>query len=310
MKITGELLKSERLKQGLSVQDVAFALKLSSKIITSIESGRLDELPAKTFVRGFVKSYAQMLKIDVDQVMRQFQEEMGSTHPLPKTPPPLPTNSHANPGADGNPAPPKRSTSMPPTSLNADNSRKTFVFIGLAVVLVVLIITTNRIVEKYQKDAVIEANGTQIKPLDNPAIVATPINSTNVSSVPVSSDTSSGDTASAAAPVNAATAATPIAESLESSSTLVISPEEGFEATAGKPVEVIIEAKKSVELLYAKGSSKSFSRLQLQPKQIQIIRSPDGLYLKAEDGGALHLTVNGVEKGTAGSSNKPVKLTF
>ena len=31
MKITGELLKSERIKKDLTVQDIAYALKLNSK---------------------------------------------------------------------------------------------------------------------------------------------------------------------------------------------------------------------------------------------------------------------------------------
>jgi cytoskeleton protein RodZ len=47
-------------------------------------------LPAKTFVRGFVRSYAEFLKINPEIVLRQFQEEMGTTSPLPKVPPPPP----------------------------------------------------------------------------------------------------------------------------------------------------------------------------------------------------------------------------
>ena len=56
MKITGEILKTERLKKNYTVAEVANSLKLSSRIITSIESGSVEELPAKTFIRGFVKS--------------------------------------------------------------------------------------------------------------------------------------------------------------------------------------------------------------------------------------------------------------
>ena len=36
--------------------------------------------------------------------------------------------------------------------------------------------------------------------------------------------------------------------------------EEGFDPTNGKPIEVIIEAKKDVEIMYAKGNSKAFSK--------------------------------------------------
>ena len=103
MKITGELLKSERIKKDLTVQDIAYALKLNSKIIIAIENGDLDQLPAKTFVRGFVKSYADYLKVDSEIVLRQFQEEMGSTRPMPKRPPPIATDEVTSKKIEHNP---------------------------------------------------------------------------------------------------------------------------------------------------------------------------------------------------------------
>ncbi len=302
MKITGELLKSERIRQNMSVQDVAFSLKLSSKIIASIEAGQIEELPAKTFVRGFVKSYAQLLKIDVDQVMRQFQEEMGSTQPMPKTPPPMsspsPTGEHLKPT--------KKERTTPVQNLNNEHNKKTFVYIAVAAVLVILIITTNKIVDKYQKDGADNSNISQIKPLETVSVAAAPISVETISnmSVPITAVGISADTTIVTAKPTA------IAESLDDSSKLSLTPEEGFAPSSGKPVEIIIEAKKNVELQYAKGNSKSFSKLSLQSKQIQVIRSPDGLYLQTEDGGALHLIVNGVDKGTVGGNNKPIKLTF
>ena len=304
MKITGELLKSERLRQGLSVQDVAFSLKLSSKIVAAIEVGQVDELPAKTFVRGFVKSYAQLLKIDVDQVMRQFQEEMGSTQPMPKTPPPM-SAAHAAKGEGS--ANTKKEKSQPVQNLNNDHSKKTLVYVGIAIVLVILIITTNKVIDKYQKDSADNVAISQIKPLE-PALISPIIVSGDAISklsVPESSTGVSAEGAAmSVAPISS------IAASLDNSSTMTLPVEDGFERTLGKPVEVIIEAKKNVELHYAKGSSKTFSKLNLQAKQIQVIRSPDGLYLKTDDGGALHLIVNGVEKGNAGANNKTIKLTF
>ncbi|MBC7743073.1 MAG: helix-turn-helix domain-containing protein [Bdellovibrionaceae bacterium] len=311
MNITGELLKTERIKQGLSVQDVALSLKLSSKIISSIEGGRPEELPAKTFVRGFVKSYAQLLKIDVDQVMRQFQEEMGSTHPMPKTPPPLgpPSATQGEPAPSGATHFKKVAQS---TQLNNDNSKKTFIYMALAIILIVLIIGVDKIVEKYQRDATIDTNNVAaIKPLNPVAPAAASEENTNLS-VPAASPVPADPTVTVTQvqPPTTPVKSSSMTDNLDTSSTVTLAPEEGFEPSAGKPVEIIIEAKKNVELLYAKGNSKNFSKLRLQTKQVQVIRSPDGLHLKAEDGGAVNLIVNGVEKGAAGASNKPVKLTF
>lgn len=341
MKITGELLKAERIKKNLTVAEVANTLKLSSKIITSIEAGDIDELPAKTFIRGFVKSYAGLLKLDADLILRQFQEEMGSTQPLPKNPPPMPTTALQ---VEEKPAIKKEKTSLTQAAattldLDKETRKKTFIYISIAVALVGVILIINNTIDKYQKEAVVDKNKIeQIQPI-NPA----PAEATNAAAVaaattatPTTTGTASPTTATAPietaekpaagatvqpktslglpipkledkvtkAPIStAANASQPAPESTN------VYPDE-FEASAGKPIELIVEAKKEVEFFYAKGNTKSFTRVKLAPKQIQVIRSPAGLHLKAEDGGAITLILNGVEKGAAGASNKPVRLTF
>ncbi len=320
MKITGELLKSERTRKNLTVQDVAFSLKLSSKIITSIEAGDTDELPAKTFIRGFVKSYAQYLKMDADQVMRQFQEEMGSTHPHPH-----PKSPNAN-GPAAEEASRKNSSEIPKV-LSESKSNRSFIYIGVAVILVILIVATNRVVDRYQKESVLNPQDiSKVQPLDpnqtqapvssaaTAATQATPPTSDAV--IANSSDATPATVSSSAAPVDSGVTSTtsslPVETTASADTTAVVSndTEDGFDASTGKPVELILEAKKDVEIMYARGNTKTFSRLKLSAKQVQVIRSTTGLHLKAEDGGAFHVVVNGVDKGVAGPANKPVKLSF
>lgn len=81
MKKTGQLLKEARENKGISLQEVSIHLKISSRILRSLEEGDKDQLPAKTFLRGFVQSYAQFLKLDGGEVLELFQTEMGTTHP-------------------------------------------------------------------------------------------------------------------------------------------------------------------------------------------------------------------------------------
>lgn len=81
MKKTGQLLKEARENKGISLQEVSIHLKISSRILRSLEEGDKDQLPAKTFLRGFVQSYAQFLKLDGAEVLELFQAEMGTTHP-------------------------------------------------------------------------------------------------------------------------------------------------------------------------------------------------------------------------------------
>ncbi len=333
MKITGELLKSERTRKNLTVQDVAFALKLSSKIITSIEAGQIEELPAKTFIRGFVKSYAQYLKMDSDQVMRQFQEEMGSTHPHPQPKPPVlnsPANSEDVTAGRGA----KRTNTEQTKVLNESKSNRSFYYIGVAVILVILIVATNRFVERYQKESVLNPQDiSKIQPL-NPeqtlaptstpsasATVAAPDSSSVAASAPSTDSTEAKiDSKPAVATQESPTAATTAVTSSSQPAALMATStppavattdtEDGFEASSGKPVELILEARKDTEIMYARGNTKTFSKIKLSAKQVQVIRSTTGLHLKSEDGGAFHLVVNGVDKGVPGANNKPVKLSF
>src|SRR3989338_512634 len=305
MKITGELLKTERLKRNLSVADVASSLKLSSRIILSIEAGDVEELPAKTFIRGFVKSYAQLLKLDSDLILRQFLEEMGSTQPLPKVPPPQSTTSDNKP---------HKTKSEPVVAthldINQDSKKKTILYISIAVVLLAFILIINNVVDKYQKES-------EIDKLVVPQVQ--PLPPTENSSVPTITP---GIGASAGAPIDplaaaaGITAGKPTVETVSGSelSTSDIGPSTAppneFEPSSEKPVELIIEAKKDIEFFYAKGNTKNFVRVKLSPKEIQVIRSPAGLHLKAGDGSALYLILNGVEKGLAASAGKPIRLTF
>lgn len=311
MKITGELLKAERLKKNLTVQDIAFALKLSPKIITSIEAGEIENLPAKTFIRGFVKSYAQFLKIDTDQVMRQFQEEMGSTHPMPKTP----ITSQATDApikASSISEQPKKAaaaTSEQTKVLNPSKNNRTLVYIGIAVVLVIAIVGVNRFLDRYQKEKMIDPQDiSRVKPLDpNQSQVATTTPEALNSSEQLAA-TSSGSSAAVLKPSQPLQS--PVSGTTTPQQTSTTEIDDGFEPSSGKPIEIIIEARKDTEIMYARGNTKNFSKLKLVAKQIQVIRSTSGLHLKSEDGGSFHVVVNGIDKGAAGPGNKPVRLSF
>lgn len=81
MKRTGQLLREARESSGVSLQEVSVHLKISIRILKALEEGDEAHLPAKTFLRGFVKSYAQFLKADQNHILDVFQQEMGTTHP-------------------------------------------------------------------------------------------------------------------------------------------------------------------------------------------------------------------------------------
>ncbi len=308
MKITGELLKAERLKQGMAVADVASSLKLSSRIINSIEAGDLSELPAKTFIRGFVKSYAQHLKLDADSILRQFLEEMGSTQPLPKVPPPqaAPANGRLKKSR-----PVMDEGSATTLDLNRDSRKKTILYISVACALLFIILAINNLVEKYQKAAYVDKiEVAQVQPLQTSENVLAPIEVSSqtlpAAAAPTDNSAKVSSTATAPAVTPNPSAEKPAVADLS----VVTSAPPDFEPSLGRPVELIVVAKKETEFFYAKGNTKNFVRVKLAPKEVQIIRSTAGLHLKTEDGSAINLILNGIEKGQASSPNKPLRLTF
>ena len=81
MKKTGEILKTRREERKLSLEQIHRALKINLKILKAIESGDLESLPSRSFLRGFVQSYARFLNLEVSQVLEVYQSEMGSARP-------------------------------------------------------------------------------------------------------------------------------------------------------------------------------------------------------------------------------------
>jgi len=311
MKITGELLKSERIKKDLSIQDVAYALKLSSRIIQAIENGDTDELPAKTFVRGFVKSYADYLKIDSDAVLKQFQEEMGSTHPVPKTiaaPAGQPTEAITPTQKSSKVAFRQNVESINGKKMEGGLTQKNVIYFAVVTSLVIVIAIINKVANHYQNEIpqVTDASADGV-PVNTEAIVAS-------SPSVVSAETVPNDIASALSSSSTITGGVDIEAMATASATAPVNNQPQNTAAAekskGQAVEVLIEAKKDAYIDYAKGNTSDFKRLTLKANTYQILKSQAGLHLRAADGSAVSITVNGVSKGQMSNANKFVEMTF
>jgi cytoskeleton protein RodZ len=73
--VPGIALRAARAAQNLSVADVARQLKLSVGQIEALEAGAFDRLPGPVFVRGFIRNYARLLKIDPDGILRFIESD-------------------------------------------------------------------------------------------------------------------------------------------------------------------------------------------------------------------------------------------
>ena len=82
---TGDISPGERLRKAreaadLSVRDVATTLRLEPRTIEALESGSFDELPAPTFVRGYLRGYARVVGLPPDPLLDLY-ERHGFTPP-------------------------------------------------------------------------------------------------------------------------------------------------------------------------------------------------------------------------------------
>lgn len=71
----GVLLAQARQTAGLSVDDVAGQLKLAPRQVAAIERDDFASLPGRTFVRGFIRNYARLVKLDVDTVLAAIPDD-------------------------------------------------------------------------------------------------------------------------------------------------------------------------------------------------------------------------------------------
>lgn len=69
----GRQLRLAREAAQLSRDEVAHALKFSPRQIGFLEADNYAALPGATIVRGFVRSYARLLKLDADALLRQLE---------------------------------------------------------------------------------------------------------------------------------------------------------------------------------------------------------------------------------------------
>ncbi len=67
--LPGEILRKAREERGEALNDVARILKLSAHQLEALENGRYDVLPGPTFVRGFLRNYANHLGIPPDPLL-------------------------------------------------------------------------------------------------------------------------------------------------------------------------------------------------------------------------------------------------
>lgn len=71
----GGLLRASRLRCGEDLDVIAQVLRIRRRHLQAIEDGNFDQLPGTTYAVGFIRTYADYLGLDSDEVVRRFKGE-------------------------------------------------------------------------------------------------------------------------------------------------------------------------------------------------------------------------------------------
>ncbi|HLV45031.1 MAG TPA: RodZ domain-containing protein [Aggregatilineales bacterium] len=80
----GEMLREAREAQALSLEEVEAQTRIRLKFLEALEEGDIGVLPSAMHAKGFLRSYAQFLNLDVAEVVALFNEATGA--PVPAAP--------------------------------------------------------------------------------------------------------------------------------------------------------------------------------------------------------------------------------
>jgi cytoskeletal protein RodZ len=73
-------LRQSRQRAGYSLRDVATILRIRFLHLEAIEDGRFGDLPGSVYAIGFVRTYADFLQLDAEEVVRRFKEEVAGVN--------------------------------------------------------------------------------------------------------------------------------------------------------------------------------------------------------------------------------------
>ena len=114
----GNSLREARLRQGLDFPEAEQATKIRSKYLRALEDERFELLPAQTYVKGFLRTYAEFLGLDGQLYVDEY-------------------NSRFVVGEDETPSRPRRSSARP----QGDRHRRVESRVVLLALLAIALVT-------------------------------------------------------------------------------------------------------------------------------------------------------------------------
>ena len=87
MGTVGEKLRDAREESKRTLREMSDQTKIRADHLEALEDGRYEVFSAPVYIRGFVRSYAQALKLNVAETISELDDELGQTERFSEHPP-------------------------------------------------------------------------------------------------------------------------------------------------------------------------------------------------------------------------------
>jgi cytoskeletal protein RodZ len=81
----GEILRTQREKKGLTLDQAAADTRIREKFLQALEDGDYQSLPGAVYTKGFLRNYAEYLDLDQEELVVLFHDERGGQPAPPES---------------------------------------------------------------------------------------------------------------------------------------------------------------------------------------------------------------------------------
>jgi len=74
----GSYLKHERELRGVPLEEISGATKIHIRFLQALEDNQFDKLPGEVFIKGYIRSYANVIGSDVEEMLNIYEESVGN----------------------------------------------------------------------------------------------------------------------------------------------------------------------------------------------------------------------------------------
>ena len=74
----GSYIKHERELRGVPLEEISGATKIHIRFLQALEDNQFDELPGEVFIKGYIRSYANIIGSDVEEMLNIYEESVGN----------------------------------------------------------------------------------------------------------------------------------------------------------------------------------------------------------------------------------------